>query len=161
MLLCSFVFVFYCGVVISTRFPLSYKTSVFIQYHAPLFQEKGVQVDPSFVDCYYHSYKLQPTRSLQSYGVCENDMIVLHDRRFSEGSWASVVEGLRKRVAELEKKVAEDEEAIALLSCQLQQFRVSFIASRCILYCVTKKGWEETGVEKRTKPSCLSNPTTF
>ena len=88
-------------------------------------------------------------------------MIVLHDRRFSEGSWASVVEGLRKRVAELEKKVAEDEEAIALLSCQLQQFRVSFIASRCKLYCVTKKGWEETGVEKRTKPSCLSDPTTF
>lgn len=81
VLLCSYVFVYCCGVVISSVFPLSYKSSVFVQYHAPLFREKGIQVDPSFVDCFYHSYKLQPDRSLQSYGVQESDMIVFHDRR--------------------------------------------------------------------------------
>ena len=48
-------------------------------------------------------------------------MIVFHDRRFSEGSRMQVVEGLRERIAELEKKVEEDEETIALLSSQLQQ----------------------------------------
>ena len=122
VLLCSYVFVYCCGVVISSVFPLSYKSSVFVQYHAPLFREKGIQVDPSFVDCFYHSYKLQPDRSLQSYGVQE---IVFHDRRFSEGSWMQVVEGLRERIAELEKKVEEDEETIALLSSQLQQSCVS------------------------------------
>ncbi|KAK8816418.1 hypothetical protein WA556_001363, partial [Blastocystis sp. ATCC 50177/Nand II] len=120
VLLCSYVFVYCCGVVISSVFPLSYKSSVFVQYHVPLFREKGIQVDPSFVDCFYHSYKMQPDRSLQSYGIQESDMIVFHDRRFSEGSWMQVVEGLRERIAELEKKVEEDEETIALLSSQLQ-----------------------------------------
>ena len=168
VLLCSYVFVYCCGVVISTVFPLSYKSSVFVQYHAPLFRERGIQVDPSFVDCFYHSYKLQSDRSLQSYGVQESDMIVLHDRRFSGGSWMQVVEGLRERIAELEKKVDEDEETIALLSSQLQQSGVSSYnphphretsQQRDTSQIARRKKQEEK--RKETKPSCLSNPTTF
>lgn len=159
VLLCSYVFVYCCGVVISSVFPLSYKSSVFVQYHAPLFQEKGIQVDPSFVDCFYHSYKLQPDRSLQSYGVQESDMIVFHDRRFSEGSWMQVVEGLRERIAELEKKVEEDEETIALLSSQLQQSCVSSYNAHPHRVRLMRK--KQVQKRKETKPSCLSNPTTF
>lgn len=50
VLLCSYVFVYCCGVVISSVFPLSYKSSVFVQYHAPLFREKGFRwIPPSWI----------------------------------------------------------------------------------------------------------------
>ena len=85
-------------------------------------------------------------------------MIVFHDRRFSEGSWMQVVEGLRERIAELEKKVEEDEETIALLSSQLQQSCVSSYNPHPHRGAYYKKQVQK---RKETKPSCLSNPTTF
>lgn len=73
-------------------------------------------------------------------------MIVFHDRRFSEGSWMQVVEGLRERIAELEKKVEEDEETIALLSSQLQQSCVSSYNAHPHRGASYEK---ETGAEKK------------
>lgn len=190
VLLCSLIYIHCCGVTIASLFPLSYKTSVCIQSHVAMFRQKGILLHPTRADCYYRTLKLDANRSLQSYGVCENDTLVFHDRELCACDWQRVIRSLQDRIEELEKRVEEDEEVIGVLSSALQKplpvcceytclSRALFVDSpwgshpvkrtgnplqndECVsLLGMTTRLLEQTEEKsKRTKPSCLSNPTT-
>lgn len=170
VLLCSLIYIHCCGVTIASLFPLSYKTSVCIQSHVAMFKQKGILLHPTRADCYFRTLKLDANRSLQSYGVRENDTLVFHDRELCAGDWQRVIRSLQGRIEELEKRVEEDEEVIGVLSSELQKplfvcceftcvmsCNLRWLPSHQIVYSLVIKSFTHSSFIKSHKDSTLHN----
>ena len=88
-----------------------------------------MSINPQTISIYYQKARLDPNKTLSSYGIREKSTIVFvaenPSSKQSNDSWEYIVENLEKKIKELEKEIEEKDQCISVLSNKLNH--ISFI----------------------------------